>query len=75
VKSTTKRHYGLLLSALWDAAFDSGLISFGDGGELLSSPELSASALAALNVQGQLLDGLTHAHRSNLARHRMKYGF
>ena len=68
-------HNGLLLSALWDAAFDCGLISFGDGGEVLSSPELSASALAALNGQGQLLDGLTDAHRANLARHRLKHGF
>jgi predicted restriction endonuclease len=68
-------HNGLLLSALWDAAFDCGLISFGDGGEVLSSPELSASALAALNGQGQLLDGLADAHRANLARHRLKHGF
>jgi hypothetical protein len=68
-------HNGLLLSALWDAAFDCGLISFGDGGEVLVSPNLSASALAALNVQGQSLDGLTDAHRANLARHRLKHGF
>lgn len=68
-------HNGLLLSALWDAAFDCGLISFGDGGEVLVSPNLSASALAALNVEGQALDGLTDAHRANLARHRTKHGF
>src|ERR1039457_884427 len=28
-------HNGLLLSALWDAAFDAGLVSFGDGGGVL----------------------------------------
>jgi len=36
---------------------------------------LSASALAALDAQGQLLDSLTDAHRTNLARHRLKHGF
>ena len=35
-------HNGLLLSALWDAAFDSGLVSFADDGTALASPELSA---------------------------------
>jgi predicted restriction endonuclease len=31
-------HNGLLLSALWDAAFDRGLISFADDGTVLVSP-------------------------------------
>jgi putative restriction endonuclease len=30
-------HNGLLLSALWDAAFDRGLISFADDGTVLAS--------------------------------------
>jgi putative restriction endonuclease len=40
-------HNGLLLSALWDAAFDAGLISFADDGTVLASPELSATARTA----------------------------
>jgi hypothetical protein len=31
-------HNGLLLSALWDAAFDNGLISFDNDGNVLASP-------------------------------------
>jgi len=34
-------HNGLLLSVLWDAAFDCGLVSFADDGTVLASPELS----------------------------------
>ncbi|TIU99337.1 MAG: HNH endonuclease, partial [Mesorhizobium sp.] len=32
-------HNGLLLSALWDAAFDGGLVSFSDNGTPLFSPQ------------------------------------
>jgi putative restriction endonuclease len=35
---------GLLLSAHWDAAFDSGLLTFDDDGTVLWSPMLSESA-------------------------------
>ncbi len=41
-------HNGLLLSALWDAAFDAGLASFEDDGTPLLVPRLSATAAAAL---------------------------
>jgi HNH endonuclease len=34
-------HNGLLLSALWDAAFDQGLVSFADNGSVLASSQLS----------------------------------
>jgi predicted restriction endonuclease len=34
-------HNGLLLSALWDAAFDKGLISFGDDGKGIAGAQLS----------------------------------
>lgn len=69
-------HNGLLLSALWDAAFDAGLISFGDDGAPISSPRLSEAAATALglHVDGKL-SGLTDAHRENLAWHRIRYGF
>jgi hypothetical protein len=38
-------HNGLLLSALWDAAFDKGLVSFADDGMPLASPQLSEVAI------------------------------
>lgn len=69
-------HNGLLLSALWDAAFDAGLIGFGDDGTILSSSTLTQSARAQLNFQNtNPLARLTDAHRANLARHRLKHGF
>jgi hypothetical protein len=68
-------HNGLLLSALWDAAFDAGLAGFGDGGEVLLSPGLSDAASGALTAHGTHLPLLTHAHRSNLAKHRAIHGF
>lgn len=41
---------GLLLSALWDAAFDAGLISFDSAWKVVSSMDLSESAKRALNL-------------------------
>lgn len=69
-------HNGLLLSALWDAAFDRGLISFADDGSVLESPKLSAMARRALDP-GKVspLYGLRDAHRANLALHRAANGF
>lgn len=37
-------HNGLLLSALWDAAFDSGLVTFDDRGRAVPSPRLGETA-------------------------------
>ena len=69
-------HNGLLLSALWDAAFDRGLISFADDGVVLLSPQLSESARQALGIAAApRLAGLRDEHRANLARHRARYGF
>jgi hypothetical protein len=66
----------LLLSALWDAAFDAGLVSFADDGTVLSSQNLTPLSAAALELHTQKpLPGLTDAHRTNLCRHRLKYGF
>jgi HNH endonuclease len=69
-------HNGLLLSALWDSAFDRGLISFADDGTVLTSPQLSKTARTALGLGGvpQVL-GLRAAHRANLALHRARNGF
>jgi hypothetical protein len=69
-------HNGLLLSALWDAAFDAGLLSFADNGAVLRSPNLTPSAAEALDVDAvNSISGLTDAHRANLVRHRLKYCF
>jgi hypothetical protein len=69
-------HNGLLLSALWDATFDAGLISFADDGAILRSPKLTFEAAAALNLDSAVpLASLTDLHRHNLARHRARFGF
>jgi hypothetical protein len=69
-------HNGLLLSALWDAAFDRGLISFADDGTALASPQLSETARTALGLSGASpLTGLRDAHRANLALHRARNRF
>jgi hypothetical protein len=69
-------HNGLLLSALWDAAFDQGLVSFADDGTPLGSPKLSPIARTVLGLDSApLLRGLQDPHRANLALHRMRYGF
>ncbi|MFC4442031.1 HNH endonuclease [Caulobacter henricii] len=61
-------HNGLLLSALWDAAFDRGLASFDDEGRPLLSPALSDVARAELRWLGPI--SLTNKHRRQLAWHR-----
>ena len=43
-------HNGLLLSALWDGAFDAGLVSFADDGAVLVSPRLAPALGMALGV-------------------------
>jgi hypothetical protein len=59
---------GLLLSALWDAAFDRALVSFDDDGEPRFSPALSERAREELRWQSPIR--LTDGHRRRLARHR-----
>ena len=69
-------HNGILLSALWDAAFDSGLVSFDDAGNILTSPRLGEAAKAELKITDAVkIPNLTAAHKVNLAVHRAKYGF
>ncbi len=68
-------HNGLLLSALWDAAFDAGLISFDDTGRALRSPNLTPIAASELKIDSARALTLTESHRANLARHRAKHGF
>jgi HNH endonuclease len=69
-------HNGLLLSALWDAAFDQGLISFTDDGMPLIGRKLSEAARKTLSLDAvPPLRGLQDAHRANLAVHRTRHGF
>jgi len=63
-------HNGLLLSALWDAAFDRALVTFNDDGEPVFSAQLSASARAELRWQHPI--PLTDGHRQRLAHHRQR---
>lgn len=62
---------GLLLSSLWDAAFDRGLVSFTDAGEAMPAPELSERTLVRIcgGTSGSI-KGLNDQHRQNLAWHR-----
>jgi hypothetical protein len=69
-------HNGLLLSALWDAAFDSGLVSFAADGTVLASPRLSIAAHTALGIErATRLPNLRATHRANLAAHRTRHCF
>lgn len=61
-------HNGLLLSALWDAAFDCGLVSFNDDGTPIFSPRLSISARHELRYGGPIK--LAGRHYVQLAWHR-----
>ena len=61
-------HNGLLLSALWDAAFDRGLVTFDDDGHPVFSPELSNTARVELTWGNPI--SLTDRHRERLEWHR-----
>lgn len=61
-------HNGLLLSALWDAAFDRALVTFDDQGRPKFSPGLSEQARGELRWNSPI--SLTDEHRRRLARHR-----
>lgn len=64
-------HNGLLLSALWDAAFDRALVTFDDEGKPEFSPELSEQARRELRWNSPIL--LNAEHRRRLARHRERH--
>ncbi|MCF1502230.1 HNH endonuclease [Afifella sp. H1R] len=63
-------HNGLLLSALWDAAFDGGLVTFDDNGHPQFSAELGERAVLALAYERPLR--LTDQHRAFLEWHRTR---
>lgn len=61
-------HNGLLLSALWDAAFDRGLVTFDPAGKPEFSPLLGEAARAELRWRNPI--PLTVKHDQRLAWHR-----
>lgn len=61
-------HNGLLLSALWDAAFDKGLVTFDDDGHPTFSSALSDEAQSQLRWHDPI--PLTDNHRERLVWHR-----
>ena len=62
---------GLLLSPLWDAAFDRGLITFDDDGAGVAASTLSAHTHFQMGAgQSQCITGLNLNHRQNLGWHR-----
>ncbi len=64
-------HNGLLLSALWDAAFDRALVTFHDDGTPEFSPALSAAARNSLIWKAPI--PLTEWHRNHLKHHRARF--
>jgi putative restriction endonuclease len=63
-------HNGLLLSALWDAAFDAGLVSFDDLGRPIPSPRLGDEARTAMELNAVTPLPLSDQHRERLKWHR-----
>ncbi len=61
-------HNGLLLSALWDAAFDKGLVTFDKEGRPRFSPALGDAARSELRWRDTV--PLTTMHEQRLAWHR-----
>jgi hypothetical protein len=61
-------HNGLLLSALWDAAFDRALVTFNDQGTPEFSLALTERARSELRWTSPI--PLTDEHRKRLVRHR-----
>jgi len=64
-------HNGLLLSALWDAAFDRALVTFHEDGHPVFSPALSPAARNALQWTSPL--PLHGHHLKNLEHHRARF--
>lgn len=63
-------HNGLLLSALWDAAFDAGLVTFASDGAVLASPQLEAQARIQLGIGASKHLSLKDEHQSYMDYHR-----
>jgi predicted restriction endonuclease len=67
-------HNGLLLAAHLDAAFDAGLISFQDNGQILISDTLNPGDLAAMAITADMkLSQVMPELSKRLAWHRARY--
>jgi hypothetical protein len=65
------RYNGLLLAPNLDAAFDKGLITFGDDGQIIISPSLKAADRKALGIRPSCrLRRISPNHSSYLQYHR-----
>jgi hypothetical protein len=64
-------HNGILLSALWDAAFDRSLVTFDELGNPNFSPKLSPAAREALRWSQPIQ--LTDSHRPYLVQQRIRF--
>ncbi|OYU15859.1 MAG: hypothetical protein CFE37_03590 [Alphaproteobacteria bacterium PA4] len=65
---------GLLLSALWDAAFDRGLVTFADDGAAVPLPGLAASSFSVVVASGKdRLRELSDGNRERLRWHRRQW--
>lgn len=64
-------HNGVLLSALWDAAFDRALVTFDEVGKPEFSAALSEAARAELRWHSPIC--LTDEHRRRLISHRERF--
>lgn len=61
---------GLLLTPNFDAAFDAGLISFSDHGDIIFSSRLSKTEARTLGFRDKMRVPLKRAHRKYLKHHR-----
>ena len=64
-------HNGLLLSSLWDSAFDKGLVTFDDEVCPIASSDLTDAAITALALRGATRLLLKPEHRARLEWHRV----
>ncbi|MCY7270667.1 MAG: HNH endonuclease [Sphingomonas bacterium] len=65
----------ILLSSLWDAAFDRGMISFNMAGCAIFGPRLAETTLKHMRFSESKSLAISDARSEYLARHRRKHGF
>lgn len=65
----------ILLSSLWDAAFDRGLVSFDDSGRAIFAKHLTKTTQEQLISSEMKALAMTESRARYLERHRRKYGF
>lgn len=70
-------HNGILLSALWDAAFDKGIVSFDDEGHILTRSNLQNPEINALGIMNakKVMVNLKPQHILRIRDHRTRHKF